>query len=152
MPILSVERRQSTLDNLFQKVGGIDDLALQAEFSRYLCIRVSTYVEQSVEEILTAYAKKRSNDTVGRFVEESVRRNNLKSKRLLEHVARFDPEWSKELESYMKGERKDALDSVVDNRNNIAHGDPPGITYHRIALYYERVKEIVSRLDELCLP
>jgi len=108
-------------------------------------------VELAVEEILIEHTESRAAPTVTKYVSGSVKRNNLNTERLLTTVGRFDGEWRKELESYTKGERKNALDSVLSHRNNIAHGDPSDITYHRLAVYYESIKEIVTRLEEMCL-
>ena len=151
MPLQSVDRKQSRLDNLFSKVGGITDLALQAEFAQYLCVHVSRFVEQSVEDILIAHAKRQSAPTVVNYVDGTVRRTNLNAERLLQVVGHFDGSWRKDLEAYMKGERKDALDSVVNHRNNIVHGEGTTISYQRIANYYASIKSILRRLDDLCL-
>jgi hypothetical protein len=45
------------------------------------------------------------------------------------------------------GARKDAVDSVVNNRNRIAHGENVGISYVRIKEYYDRVVEVIELID-----
>ena len=52
----------------------------------------------------------------------------------------------------MAGERKDSLDSVVDHRNHVAHGEMTSISYQRLRIYYENVKAIVKYVDALFLP
>lgn len=151
MPILSVERRRSKLDSVFSKVGGIEDPELQSEFSQYLCVLVSRFVEQAVEDILIEHSRVRSGTTVLKYVEDTVGRTNLNMERLLQALGRFDTVWREELDEYTKGERKDALDSVVKLRHNIVHGEGTGITYQRVSAYYANVKEILRRVDELCL-
>ena len=49
----------------------------------------------------------------------------------------------------MIGERKDALDSVIANRNSIAHGESVGLTYMRINDYYKRIGEVIDFVDEM---
>ena len=151
MPVLSVTRRESQLDDLFDRIGEIADISLQAEFCRYLCVRVSGYIEQSIEDILFEHARHRSGPTVVRYVGRTVDRTNLKAERLLETVGRFDGDLRKELERYMAGERKAALDSIMDHRNHVAHGEMTSISYYNLRRYYDNVKAIVKYVDELFL-
>lgn len=149
--IVSVDRRQSRLDALFEKVGGIDDLSLRAEFAAYLCVRVSAFVEQSVEDILTAYARAQSSPAVTNYVGATVGRTNLNAERLLQAVGRFDVTWREAMEKFIEGERKAALDSIISLRHNVAHGDTGSVSYQRVSTYYARIKEIVRHLESLCL-
>jgi hypothetical protein len=45
---------------------------------------------------------------------------------------------------------KDAVDSVVNLRNTIAHGGTVGVTYRRVLGYYELVKKVVAHVAQLC--
>ena len=152
MPTRRADTRRIRLDDLFEKVGDIGDQELQAEFSQYLCVRVSAFVEQSVEHMLIAHTAPRSSETVAKYVGASVGRTNLNAEQLLIVVGRFDAGWRRELEDYIRGERKDALDSVVNLRNRVAHGDPGVIAHRTLSIYYDRIKEILERLETLCLP
>ena len=45
---------------------------------------------------------------------------------------------------------KDALDSVVGLRNNIAHRGTANVTYQRVAEYYVKVQLVVDRVAAIC--
>ena len=151
MPTSIAETRQRQLEATFTKVAGTNhDLELQAHFSWYLSVLVSGFVEQAVSDILARHAKAQSSPRVGRFVARTVFRQNLNTTTLLQLVEHFDAEWKVLLARFVEGERKDALDSVVDNRHAIAHGRPSTISYHQISEYYRSIKEIISYLDTLC--
>ena len=75
----------------------------------------------------------------------------MNGQQLLDLVGSFDKGWMTDLGAYMAGKRRDALDSVVANRNRIAHGDSSNISFHQVSEYYESVREILQRLDEICL-
>ena len=47
---------------------------------------------------------------------------NAKMGKVLELVGCFSNEWKEELQDATEGELKDAIDSVVSNRRQIAHG------------------------------
>ena len=83
------------------------------------------------------------------FIENRLRRpGNLNTEQLLQFVGSFNPDWRSELEKFVAGERKDALDSVVANRNNIAHGESVSLTYVRIKDYYKYICEVLDFIDK----
>jgi hypothetical protein len=49
----------------------------------------------------------------------------------------------------MDGARKDALDSVVDIRNKIAHGESVSLSLGTITQYHERIDEIIVYVEKL---
>ena len=59
----------------------------------------------------------------------------------------FDTKMRVEIEQFIDGPKKDALDSVVDLRNKIAHGESVGVTYIRIKDYYKRISEIIDFVE-----
>jgi RiboL-PSP-HEPN len=86
-------------------------------------------------------------------VELNTRRfTNANSERLQNLLGSFDPDWRQTLESFLVDELKDAVDSIVNLRNTIAHGGSVGLTYQRISDYYARVQRVVDRIAELCAP
>jgi hypothetical protein len=60
----------------------------------------------------------------------------------------FDPLWAESVEQFMGDERKDAVDSIVNNRHQIAHGRSVGISYVTIKKYYEKAVEIVDFIEQ----
>ena len=64
----------------------------------------------------------------------------------------FDPDWRLELENILVDERKSAIDSIVDLRNTIAHGNPAGLTYSRICYYYQQAQHVIDQVEKLCVP
>ena len=147
-----VAAQRNRLDAAFARVYNLPEnqLEVRADFARYLCILVSGFVESVVSDIATDHCRNRSAPTVMSFVESRLRRPvNLNAEQLLQFVGAFNRDWRNELDRFIAGERKDALDSVVANRNNIAHGESVNLTYVRIRDYYRYICEIVEFLEEL---
>ena len=111
------------LDGLFDKVNEFaGDLELQSHWARYLCVRVSGFIEISVRAILVEYAKNRSDRSIANYVERQLNRfQNPNMERLVQLLQSFNPAWAAELKDATKGEPKDAIDSIRANRNRIAH-------------------------------
>src|SRR5262245_60551686 len=142
---------QARLDATFQRVDylGAADLELRSDFARYLCILVSGFVENAVTALTMRYCDARSHLTVASYAGVQLSKiQNLNSERLVQVVGAFERRWREELIVFLEGPRKDALDSVVSLRNQIAHGESVGVTFARIKEYYNRVKEIVAFLGE----
>jgi len=120
-----------------------------SDFAKYLCILVSGYVEVAVSELAIQHCRVRAAPTVYTYAASQLDRlQNLNAERLLQVVGSFDPTWRTTLESFIAGQRKDALDSIVDLRNRIAHGESVGVTLQRIRDYYASIKEIVDFLEK----
>lgn len=135
------------LDAAFERANGLvsADFELQSDFARYLCVLLSGFLESAVSELAIDHCRNRSNPSVARFADRRLARlTNLRAERLLQILGDFDLEWRRELESFIEGERKQALDAVVDLRNKIAHGESVGLTYTRIKAYCKQVREIVE--------
>jgi hypothetical protein len=149
-----VTRLKQRLDATFQRVAGIgSDLELQSDFARYLCVLVSGYLERAVAELVLEHARRSGNPSLQRFVELNTRRfTNANAERLQNLLGSFDPDWRQTLESFLVDELKDAVDSIVNLRNTIAHGGSVGLTYQRISDYYARVQRVVDRIADLCAP
>lgn len=149
-----VSRLRQRLDAAFSRVHQLNaDAELQSDFARYLCVLVSGFLETAVSELVLEHARRAGAATLQRFVESRTRHfANANSQRLLTLLGSFDPDWRMSLEALLIDDLKDAVDSVVSLRNKIAHGESVGITFQRIADYYDRVKRVVDLISDLCAP
>lgn len=150
MPNLEITRYKHRLDALFSRVSTISqDLELQAHWARYLCVLTSGFLEESVRILLSEYVQKKANATVSRYVTAQLSGfQNPKAGKILELLRGFDPVWAESVEQFMGDERKDAVDSIVNNRHQIAHGQSVGISYVTIKKYYEKAAEVVDFIEQ----
>src|SRR5664279_618908 len=101
----------------------VDDMELQAHLSRYLCVLCSGYLEIALAAVLSEYAVDKSAPRVASYVSRNLNQfQNPKMSKILELVDRFDRAWGDEIRNNLRPEAKDAVDSIVANRNEIAHG------------------------------
>ena len=149
-----VARQKQRLDSLFQSTQGAssNDLTLQSHWARYLCILVAGFLENALKEIYSEYIKsKASKPIVDYAVHHLMSLQNPKAQRFLDLAGSFQREWRKELEEFIseKG-RKDAIDSIMKNRHEIAHGKDTGITIARIKTYFDLSIEVVEFIESQC--
>ncbi len=150
MPNLEITRYKQRLDSLFSRVSAFSqDLELQAHWARYLCVLSSGFLEESVRILLSEYVQNKANATVSRYVNAQLDGfQNPKAGKILELLRGFDPLWAESVEQFMSDERKDAVDSIVNNRHQIAHGRSVGISYITIKQYYEKSVEVVDFIEQ----
>lgn len=152
MKTLEAVRYKQRLDNLFKQISAFSgNIELQSQWARYLCILVSGFLETAICAIYGEFARKTASPYVANFVKcELDSFQNPKMGKILELTRAFNPLWADELETATEGELKDAVDSIVANRNQIAHGRDVGITYTRIKNYYEDAIKVVDLVEKMC--
>lgn len=147
----SVHQHKQALDALFEKIDAVDDLELQGQWARYLCVRTSGFIEEAVRIILSEYADKRAGDAVARYVAARLDRFTTANKNNIgEELTRFNPEWATRFNTHVVDNLQGSLNSVISNRHRIAHGRDVGLSYARMKDYYEDVVEVVALLDDIC--
>ncbi len=145
-------RYKQQLDTLFGKIADVgDDLEMQSHWSKYLCIRVSGFLEVSIRSIYTEYCKNKSAPFVANYIEKKLSNFQNQTMQKISDLARaFNPQWADELDRFAEGEIKDSIVSIVAIRNKIAHGDNVGITFTRIKKYYENTILLIDFLEKQC--
>jgi hypothetical protein len=145
-----VNRRRQQLDATFARAVRLaGDAELLSDYARYLCVLVSGFLEQAVVEILIEYTRNHSDRRVQRHIEQRIQLTNLKVQRLVDVLGGFDADWRQELEGFLVDEYKDAVNGIVDLRNNIAHGQFVGITMTRVSDYYTRIKVVIEKIEQV---
>lgn len=124
------------------------DVELQSQLARFLCVLSSGFIEQAVIHTLAVYSKRRSHPDVSRYVSANVSKlRNAKLEDVLILLGHFSPAWREHFETNTPAEVKDAIDSIVNNRNQIAHGAQIGISLVTFMEYYKRVRLFIADLD-----
>lgn len=149
-----IARQKQRLDATFKRAANLGaDAELLSDYSRYLCVLVSGFIEQAMIEIALEYVRTRSDSSILRHAERRLRGfTSAKTQRIVQLFGSFNADWQKDLELYLVDEYKDAVDSIVALRHSIAHGGQAGITMARVQDYYGRVKDVVNHCCDLCIP
>lgn len=151
-----VARQMQRFSSLYSdaKDASADNMQLQAHWARYLCILLSGLVENGIKELYSDYIKVSAQKPVADYAIAYLQTiQNPKAEKILTTVGAFKKEWRQQLEDFVseKG-RKDAIDSVMSNRNNIAHGKDVGITLVRLHDFYKKIIEVLEYIENQCNP
>ena len=149
----SIDSHKKRIDDLFEKVTLLSfDLEIQSHWARYLCILVCGFVEVSVNTILDEYTKKHSNSQVADYVHSQLDWfQNPNSTKILNLIGSFNLSWKNSLELSIVDEKKDAIDSIVANKNLISHGITTGISYMRLKGYYDQACKVIDLIKEIVI-
>lgn len=145
---------QNRIEHLFNKNGGITDIEIQSNWSKYICVLVSGYIEESLRILFFEYAKNNSNPKIRRYVDSHIRRiTNCKNSKIIEVLDYFSTDWVNDYKSKIARRETvtnqigDAIDSVIANRHQIAHGKNIGLSHAIIRKYYNDVKIAIDVLN-----
>lgn len=153
MKNIKVRSDKQRLDALFSKVEELpsEDFELKSHWARYLCILVSGFLETAIREIFAEYAKNKASPYIVNYVVAQLSSlQNPKMEKILQLTRCFNPKWAESLKDATEGELKDSVDSIVNNRNQIAHGKQTNITYHTISSYYQDAIKVVDLIEKQC--
>jgi hypothetical protein len=149
-----IDRQKKRLDASFDRVSRVvTDAEILSDFARYFCVLVAGFLEQAMIEVALEHVRTHSQDSVQRYVDGRLRRfTSANSQHIIELLGSFDPDWRVDLEQYIVDEYKDAINSVVTLRHTVAHGRYAGVTMAGVKHYYERVKNVIEHVVNLCIP
>lgn len=146
-----LSRQLQRIENLFQRTAQAanNDIEIQAHWAKYLCILCAGFLENSITAVFSDYVRGKAAPPVANYAITSLERiQNPKTQRFLEVAAAFDRSWEAELRKFVALEnRGEAVDSIMNNRHQIAHGKQSGITITQLRNWFEKSLEIVDFLE-----
>lgn len=144
--LISFEAR---IENVLKRAeeAGLDD-ELRSSLARYACVLTSGYLEEAVRVILGGWCNNKSHPHVHAYVGRQLDWfSNPKLGKILDELSHFSSVWHDTFEAALTDEEKDAVNSVVNNRHQIAHGRNVGVSPVPMRRYFNDCKSVVRKLD-----
>ena len=144
------ERRllENRIDRLLKAVPEVQDDEVRSELTKHLCVLSSGLLEVSCRDILNRYAQRRSSLQVSRFV--NARLGDFQSAKvgnILELLQCFDPEGATRWREKLSDEEASSIDSIVNNRHQIAHGRSIGLSFSVLAQYHQHAVRALGSIE-----
>jgi RiboL-PSP-HEPN len=148
--IRQIKIRIDDLVSRIKEQKSTEDVEVISDLSKYLCVLLSGYFDKGIADILFSYGGKFSPQ-IERCIQIDFKWiTNIKMNKLLEILGQFSNEWKEEFVSRPEFEDyKDNLDSLVNNRNNIAHGIGSSVTLSELEYQYGIIEDILSDIKEI---
>lgn len=151
MTSIEIKQRENHIEFLFDIINNFKDNEIKSHWVKYLCVIISGYLEFSIQIIFDIYCEKNANSYVHNFASTKLDRlYNPKTQRIIEVANSFNKNWGDHIKKYTKGELKDSIDGIIENRNKIAHGDDSQITYNQLLRWYINSKKVVDFVGTTC--
>jgi hypothetical protein len=138
----SILAHRQKIDNLFEKVACFEEPAIKSEWSKYLCILVSGFIEESLRVLLEKYCENKASANIKKFVRNKIDKiTNCNTGKIQGILLEFSSNWVNEFNNRIidNDQIKTAIDNVVQNRHKIAHGKSIGMSYSNISKDYKNV-------------
>lgn len=139
------------LDALYERGQSIADEEALSHWAKYLCVLTSGFLENAICALVNSYVQHYSNSYISGFVAKQLETfYNPKFKKVTALLESFSIEWSEFIKGKATDIQKEALSSIVQNRNVISHGDNSDITFLRLKIWYDRAYELLDLLESKC--
>jgi hypothetical protein len=140
----------SSLDALFVTAETLTDEEIQGHFAKYLCVKTSGLFESYIKSQIGDFADSTSAQPIAKHVKAKNKNfTNIDFRKLDGFLNSFSSDWWQKFENKLTPELKSSLNSVISNRNNIAHGNPDSITFGNMKIHYSNMKQVINLLDSI---
>lgn len=125
---------------------------MRSHWARYLCVLCAGFLENGISEIYGEFVRRAASKPVADFSISMLSKiQNPNAQRFLETAHRFKPEWGVALNDYLNNNgRREAINSIMTNRHEIAHGRNSGITIVQIRNYLDKAVEVLEFIESQC--
>lgn len=152
MTLLSVYRHEQAIANLVSMADRLPvGQPVQANFTLFIVVRMSGYIERATIEIYHAYASRQNKPALARFAGRRMNRRfwNPNAENLCQLAGDFDASWQVNLRDYLDDNgRKEAINGIVDKRHKIAHGDSINVGLWQVKDWYRRIMEYMRFVEQ----
>ena len=124
----------------------------ESYLARYLTVFIAGIYEKSIEEIVWEFASKSGLPEIENFVANQVNKTfrNPDMGNIISLIRQFSSAWANQL-NQLDDIHKNAINSIITNKNNIAHGDPSLITFSDIKNYHRDASKVIEEIDRMLL-
>lgn len=155
--------KSSSSDQLFKEIDdtfininsfvGLPQLA-KTYFAQFLVVYISGVYEEVVESTILEMANRAQNTELSNLIQNLIAREfqNPKSEKIGNLIKKFgNKQWDDDYKA-ISLLSKTALDSIVENKNALAHGQSSlNLTISDVENYYIQSKPLFEKLDDMLL-
>lgn len=144
---LVIENQERKLNQLLEKIDTVEDDEIKAHLSKYFCVKISGYLETVIKILVANYSEGSSPKQISNYIQNDLKSvTNLSEEKLTKLLKKFSDDWCSNFFDRISEQEISSLNSIISNRNSIAHGQQDNISYKVIGQYYTDLKSIVNHL------
>ena len=143
----------SKIDNIITKSKALSsgDPELESYLASHLVVFAAGAYEDCIEFLLAQRAQKSRDVELISYVERTIDIyfRNPDFSNICKMLVRFNPQWVKELEKRVDAKAAQGINSIVGQKNNIAHGKPSSVTLSDFQDFHRRAVSVLEALEEV---
>ncbi len=145
-----VQRDLREIDQIILSAEDAEDALVRAYLYHFSVVRLSGFLEKSVEAILRGYLEHHTSHRVLKFAGRQLSRlPNMTPEKMEQLVGSFDDDWRNEFSEFLgRDERRQTLGNLIAARHNLAHGGASKVSGTLLHEYYAISQDTVSFLLE----
>lgn len=135
------------------KVASTSDPELASMLSSYIVVFISGIYEDCIEYLFIQRAAKTNDKDIENLVKNLINKQfrNPQYSKIVELLKALNPTYVAGLESKIKVSNKDGINSIVGNKNFVAHGKYCNATINDVFDYHNRAIKIFDELEKILL-
>lgn len=126
------------------------DDELRSHLAKYICVLSSGFIENSIYHTFSDIADKACTPSVVLTYTKAqlYKIQNANSEKIRALAKSFNPDWHEPLKDFLQEEgRSSAINYILKNRHNIAHGRDSDITIGRLEEYLRKTTEVIRYIE-----
>lgn len=140
--------------SIFTSIGATSNIV--PYLNKYCIIRACGSLEVSFKTIIADFINKRSKKQIKKYINENVRENsaNPSYNNICNLLKSFDLDWWREFKKKFNQHPKKhriltSVESLVDARNEFAHGGSPNLSLSSTIQYFTTSRVMIEILDDV---
>jgi len=127
------------------------DDELRSHLTKYICVLCSGFIENSVYHAFSDIAENNCEQSVVLTYAKSqlYKIQNANSEKIRALAKSFNPDWHDPLRDYLQEENRGAaINYILKDRHNIAHGRDSDITIVKLENYLNKTVEVIKYIED----
>ncbi len=153
MKSVNAEQLFKKIDETIADIKKIEDSDIsdlnKSYLAKFLVVYISGLYERLIKNILADNALFHGDGNTANFI-LSFRWYSPKFENIISLLDNFNKNWSIELKK-VDNKYREAITSIANNKNNIAHGNDVSLTLRDVYNYYEDSKFLIMEIDRIIL-
>ena len=127
------------------------DDVLRSHMTKYICVLCSGFIENSIYHTFSDIADRSCSPSVVLTYTKSqlYKIQNANTEKIKELTKSFNPDWHDSLRDYLQEENRGAaINYILKDRHNIAHGRDSEITIAKLEEYLNKTVQVIKYIED----
>lgn len=146
-----LNNQYSKIDSLINQAKQLEpDDELRSHLTKYICVLCSGFIENSIYHTFCDIAENSCNPSVVLTYAKSqlYKIQNANSEKIRALAKSFNPDWHDVIRDYLQEDNRGAaINYILKDRHNIAHGRDSDITIGNLEGYLNKTVEVIKFIE-----